>query len=350
MDFLTTPLLAIEEYNQALNSLKNYTMPVNISGPSDSQKVHLTYSICEHLKCKGIFIAYNEMHARKLYEDFTFFADESVVFFPAKEIMLYDVEAKSYDAIFQRIKALDRILSGKYRFIVTSVEAISQKLVPRDLFLECTLSFKIGDKIQLGELSQKLVTIGYERVEVVEGKGQFAIRGGIIDIFSIASENAYRMELFDDEIDSIRSFDLMSQRSVEKLESMKVIPAREVIYTAEKRASIISSIKNELKEHIQKLGKKNNQEHGAQLVSKVEADIEKLKSDYYFPGLDRYIPFIIDTPSDLMQYAGDGNLIFVDELLRFKQRSDNVVMEYMESCKSFMEKGGLLPKMCRSTF
>ncbi|MCX7922230.1 MAG: transcription-repair coupling factor [Clostridia bacterium] len=350
MNYLSNPLLEIKEYNDLLSSLKKNITPVSITGPSDSQKVHISYSICKHLNCKGMFIAFNEMQARKVFEDFSFFAGEDVLFLPAKEIMLHEVEARSYDSVFQRIKAIDRLVDGRYKFIVTSAEAFSQKMVSRELYYNHILSFNLGGRVKLDLLSQSLVTMGYERVHAVEGKGQFAIRGGIIDIFSPGSDYAVRIELFDDEIDSIRKLDIISQRSVDKIDSIKVLPAREVIYSPDKRDSIIEKISSDLMEHVQKVANKNNAEYVRNLRDKIESDIERFKNDYYFPGMDRYIPYIIDEPQDITGYLDKNTVVFVDEQVRVVQRIENILMEHHEACKALIEKAHMLPQSMETYF
>ncbi|MCR4436430.1 MAG: transcription-repair coupling factor [Clostridiales bacterium] len=343
MNFLTDPLLEIKEYNQILNFIKTGNTPVGIEGPSDSQKAHIAYGLCQHLKRRGIFIAFNEIQARKMYEDFSFFFGDDVLLYSSKEVMLYDIEAKSYEAVFQRLNALDRIVEGKYRFIVTSIEAAAQKLIPKDEFSGCILNFTLDGTADLTAVAQSLTAMGYERVDTVEGMGQFAVRGGIIDIFPVNSEFALRMELFGDEIDSIRRFDIMTQRSVDRLENVRVIPAREVIYPVEKRDAIIRHIKNDLGEYIEKIRGRSRPERIRQVREKVEADVERLENDYYFPGIDRYIPYIIDRPVGITDYVDKDVLVFLDESARQRQRLETMSQEHLETCKSLMEKGHLLP-------
>ena len=172
------------------------------------------------------------------------------VFVSNKEIIYYDVEAKSNDEIFRRITILDKMLEKKYQFIVTSFEAISHKIIPKELFCKNILSFECGSREELGIIIKKLINMGYERTDIVEGKGQFAIRGGILDIFSVDRENPLRIEMFDDEIDSIRLFDTLSQRSIDKLEKVKVLPAKEIIYSNDKRKGIVERIKEDLDKYI----------------------------------------------------------------------------------------------------
>jgi len=342
-DYIIEPLLESKDYK---NIIENITKEfhISINGPSESQRAHISYAICSHLNSKGIFIAYNDLQARKIYEDFSYFFDKDVILFSSKEIMLHDVEAKSYDAVYDRITALDRILKSDYRFIVISAEAICQKLIDRELFKSSCLNFDQDSRIDLTFLIHKLVSIGYERVTTVEGKGQFAVRGGIIDIFPVNSENAYRIELFDDEIDSIRTFDVLSQRSVERTESIEILPAREMLYDRSELDGIISRIQNDLTAQKEKIDKNVQQDYLIKLDEKISHDIEKFKENFYFPGMDKYIPYIIQKPALITDYIAEENtIVFIDEPKRFQQRIENILNENAEMCKSLLEKGQLLP-------
>ena len=334
---LIDPLLEIDEYRRILASAENYTGPVSITGPSDSQKAHLCHALCRHSGKQGIFIAFNEMQARKLYEDFSFFSGEEVLFFPSREVMLYDVEAKSYDAAYQRLRVLDRLLRKDYSFVVTSAEAVSHRLITPDQFCRHIVDIALGMRLDLEGLTEKLVDMAYERVEVVERTGQFAIRGGIVDIFSIDSEYAARIELFDDEVDSIRRFNVNTQRSVDRLESVRIIPAREAIYPRERMEEIIRAVKSDLAG----LRKKPSG-----LGQKIEADVDRIREEHYFPGIDRFIPYIMNERICITDYAGEDTLFFADEPLRLKQRLENILLEHDEICRGLMEKGQLLPQSC----
>ncbi len=336
IEHLVSPLLELDEYGEILKDTNemNIKRPLNITGPSDSQKAHLCHALCLHSQRKGIFIAFNEMQARRYFEDFSFFLGDDAVFFPSKEIMFHDVEAKSNEALFERIKALDRIVRGDYRIVVSSVEAVVHKMIPPSLFQDSILEITEGATIDLEAFTRQLVMMAYERVDIVETAGQFAIRGGIIDIFSIDGDFAARVELFGDEVDSIRQFDTNTQRSVGKLKSVRIIPAREVIYPQDKMDQIRHKVSVDLK----KQGKGSSG-----LAQKINGDMERIQEAHYFPGIDRYIPYIIDDPHCLTDFAGDDVLVFMDEPARQKQRLDNLLLEQYEICRGLMEKEQLLP-------
>ena len=343
MNLFTDPLLKLKEYNTLLSAIKGNMGAVSVIGPSDSQKVHLIYSLCTHAKTRGLFITYNEMQARRVFDDFSLFLGEDVLYLPPKETMLYNVEARSNDIIYQRVKTLLRCMHGDYKMLVVSAEALVQMISPMDIFSNGIISFNIGTQIELDELISKLILYGYERVELVEGKAQFAIRGGIIDIFSINEEQPLRIELFDTEVDSIRYFDATTQRSTQAIDQCQISPARDVVYKQGTKGDIISKINKDLSEYVKHLNKKGNSDISSNIVKRVNEDIEKINTNHYFAGIDRYLPYILENPASILDYI-DSNVIAVfDETIRIEQRIENLVLEQDELSKSMLEKGAMLP-------
>ncbi len=350
MNLFADPLLKLNEYNTLLEAVNNNLGPVSVIGPSDSQKVHIVYSMLTHMNVKGLFVTYNEMQARRAFEDFQLFLGDDVIYFPTKETMLYSVEAKSNDIIYQRVKTLLRCLNGDYKVMVLPAEALIQMISPKDLFLGGVINIELGNQVKLEELVSKLVLYGYERVEVVEGKAQFAIRGGIIDIFTINSEHPLRIELFDTEVDSIRYFDEATQRSTNSADTCTIAPVRDVVYDDGSKDTIIAKILKDLKDYTNKLGKKSGSEEvAANIVKRVNEDVDSLKEHHYFAGIDRYLPYILEKPRSVMNYISDDVVVTLDETIRISQRIENVELEQEELAKSLLEKGTLLPRGARWT-
>ncbi len=343
MNLFADPLLKLKEYKELLEALNADRGPVSVIGPSDSQKVHIVYSLLTHINSKGIYITYNEMQARRAYEDFQLFLGEEAVYFPAKETMLYNVEARSNDLVYQRVKTLLRCIDGEYKVLVLPAEALIQMISPLELFKNGIISMRLGEQVELDDIVSKLVLNGYERVEVVEGKAQFAVRGGIIDVFSISEEHPLRIELFDTEVDSIRYFDEATQRSTNSVDSCTIAPARDVVYEQSNKAEVVSKIKKDLKDYVNKLNKKGNSEAANNITARVNEDIDSLLEHHYFAGIDRYLPYIIERPQTILDYVNKDPLIILDETLRITQRIENVVLEQEELAKSLLEKGTMLP-------
>ncbi len=340
MKSFINPLFDMDIFNEILSSIKNYTMPISITGPSESQKVHLATALGYKLKCLVIYITFNDYQASKAFEDFSFLFGEEALYFPSRQLILHNIEAKTYDDVYARINALDRILNGDYSVLVTSAEALMNRLPDRDFFLESVVDISQGDRLNSRGILQKFAEMGYERVSVVEGKGQFTVRGGIIDIYSPSSEYAARIELFDDIVDSIRFFDVISQRSIENLKSLHIIPAREVIFKSSDKPLLAQKLSSELAKYVKTI---KNEENAKSIRERVSEDKEALMNSSYFPGIDRYIAIVLEKYSTLLDYVGHTSVVFIDEYYRVGQRVDNVMMEHEEISKSLLEKGSILP-------
>lgn len=338
-------LLESEKYREVVQKLNvaDKNIKINVNGASECQKAHFCSALINHTGLKGVFVAYNELEAKKIYEDFKHFLGEGVLFYPSREITLYDIEFKSYDLVFSRVTALDRICRKDYVLIVTSIEAILQKLPDPDLFIKESLQLKQGSKIDVTGIAPLFVEMGYSRESRVESKGTFSIRGGILDVFPVNCEQPCRIELFDDEIDTIRVFDPDTQRSENMLNDVVICPAREVLYKSEQREDIISSINRCLD-----MASKNMVEKGVEaddidrFKQKVNADIDKFYEQYYFAGIDKYIPVIFEEPCSIFDYLKDA-LVFMDELSMSKNRADNFIREINEISLALYDKHQLLP-------
>jgi transcription-repair coupling factor (superfamily II helicase) len=217
---------------------------------SDTQRHHLVYSIIEGAGKKALYVAANDLQARKAFQNLEGLFGEGVFYFPFREKMLYDVESKSRDQSFQRIECLGKMLENDYTVIVLSCESIIDYYMLPDLFKSYFISLKTGDTVNMEEIIHRLTVIGYEREEMVEAKGQFSIRGGIIDIFPVQQEKPVRIELFDIEIDSMRIFDAESQRSYQNIEQVCIFPAKEFVLTAEQVRQVAERLDTELTEYL----------------------------------------------------------------------------------------------------
>ena len=189
----------------------------------------------------------------------TFFTKDCA-YYPAKDILFYSADVHSMEMNRQRFLVLERLLKGETPIIVASAEALLDKYPPKEIFASFRLTLRTGEIVEIAELTRKLVRMGYERTELVESPGQFSLRGGILDIWSLTAEDAVRIEFWDDEIDSIRSMDAQSQRSVEKLEEASIFPMREMVYTEEQAVSAAERIEQEYRKVLKNLEQKGEAE------------------------------------------------------------------------------------------
>ncbi len=311
-----------KKFNSYIDDIKNKISPVMLSGLTDVAKVHFAYSTHFYTEKPICIVTYNELQAKKIVEDLKYFTD-NVFYFPKREIMVYDYIAENSDIAFERIKCLNNINSKKAKIVVTTIEAVTQKIVSKNDLYKNLLEFEQGKSINLDEIKQKLINLGYERNDIVESVNTYSIRGGILDI-AISDKQGIRIELWGDEIDSIRKFDITSQRSIEKLEKIKINPATEFVLTD----SIDKIIENILE---------NNDEN---IIS---SDIELLKEGEYLSKVDKYFNSFYKNSATLIDYLKDDYLIFLDEINKIKARSENVLKDNEMLIESLIEKKRIIP-------
>ena len=220
-------------------------MPIQINGCSESQFVHFVMSISKDVK-QRIIITHSEKRARQIAEDVAFF-DDNVYVYPAKDFIFYNADIHGNLLLKERMSAIRSLSHGDNITIVTTMNAFMDKLLPVDRLKSSTLSFKIGEEVDLEEVRSVLVRTGYEFFPQVEDKGQCAIRGSIIDIFPLESDNPYRIDLWDREIDNIKIFDVETQRTIENIKEVEIYPATEYMYTADEIKAGTDRIEKEFK-------------------------------------------------------------------------------------------------------
>ncbi|MBP5305313.1 MAG: hypothetical protein J6Z02_05640 [Lachnospiraceae bacterium] len=243
MNTLLQPLLDLTEYETAKECLLAKDTPVLLSGCIDSQKAHIMAGLGSDYKNR-VILTYNELKAKEIYEDLRLYLKD-VYLYPAKDVMFFSADVHGSAIVAKRLEVIKHILSGEPVTVVLSVEAAMDKILPLSYVKESIVSLTAGGQLDVDLLKKQLVALGYERVEEVMAKGQFAVRGGIIDIFPLSDETPVRIELWDDEIDTIRTFDVESQRSIEKTDSISIYPASEFILGSERKAKGIAKINKE---------------------------------------------------------------------------------------------------------
>ena len=225
MNSLTAPLKQLESLSKAIEKLNKETGVQLLTGCIDSQKTHLAYAIGRQFR-KKLIVTYSELKAKEIFEEYKLFGKE-VYLYPAKDFLFFhaDIQGKLLEE--QRLLALQALVEQEEVTIITTIDGCMGKVKPLQALKNQLLTIDMDSVIELDALKVLLADMGYERVGQVESKGQFAIRGGIVDIFSLTEDVPFRIELWDEEIDSIRSFDAESQRSIEMLDSIKIYPAKE---------------------------------------------------------------------------------------------------------------------------
>ena len=331
MNILVKSLEKSLKFNDFLEQLKNKKGPVEISGLTDVLNSEILTSALENLKRPVFLITYNEIQAQKLYKDLKFFTDK-VNFLPKKEIITYDYIAESKDLPYERIEILNKIYENQKTIIIASTETIKQKMISKKALYKDVINLKIGDRCDLEELKQRLINLGYQRFELIDGRGQFSIRGGIIDI-SLNETIGIRIELWGDEVDSIRNFNIISQRSIENKEKVKIYPAYEYILD-ESLEKVINNIKSNIYPEI--------------LAEKVESDIERISEGDYLNKIDRYFDSFYKEQETILDYISYDSIIFIDEFSKILARSKNIEEDNENIIKALIEKERITPESIKN--
>lgn len=227
MKAFLTPLQGLAEFEQIKEKSKTNRGILQVSGCMESQKSHLMYGL-SGIAPYRLILAEDERRAREIYEDYRFY-DRKVYSYPAKDLLFFQADIHGNLLIRQRMKVIKALLEEKELTVVTSIDGCMDFLESLEKIKEQLIHYESDSTVDTEQLKNQLVALGYERVGQVEMPGQFSVRGGIVDIYCLTEENPWRIELWGDEIDSIRSFDPESQRSLENLEELTIYPAVEHI-------------------------------------------------------------------------------------------------------------------------
>lgn len=335
------PLSELAGIEQLKKDFEVTGQPVMISGCIDTQKIHLVHAAVNDYRFR-LIITGDEAKAREMQEDSRFF-DKSSIYYPAKDFIFYSADVHGNQLAGERLRCIQKIIAAQDNktniTVITTIDGCVDMLMPLQRYRYNIIHFKNSDIIDTEKLISKLVGIGYTRVPMIDGQGQFAVRGGIIDIFSYTDETPVRIELWDDEIDSIRFFDVESQRSVEKIQTYDVFPATEWILSEDEIDAGFEKVKDEVEKQLVTLGndkkKKTQQEMDAcNRLRHAYADFERTR-DY-----SKFILSFTDEIEGFTDYFPKDETVFVlDEPDRIMERMELISYEYEESMKNRLEGG-----------
>lgn len=340
MKGIIAPLLEDFVFNSIVDYINKDTFPMSIKGIADTQKAHLIFGLYETILKPCLVIASNDMEAQRVYNDLNHFQPGIAEYFPAKEVVFYDVDAMSNELIGKRLRVIERLVKNEKLIIVTTPDAYVQKLPPLHLLKNSVFSIKIGDEVKLSEIQKRLVQNGYERVDSVDGRGQFAVRGGIIDFYSFSNPFAYRIELFGDNVDSIRKFDVISQRSIEEEREIKIFPVSEFVFEDDKLENSLKNIRKALEITLKE--NRLSKEQKAVLEEKINEDIEKLEETKRLMNIDRYFTHFYEEWETIADYLGSQKIFFLDSY-KVLNKLETTYKEFDETYKWLLEKGTILP-------
>ena len=345
MRALLAPLEELAEYEEMKQALAKEKAAVSLSGCVDSEKLHIIYGLGDGFRYK-IIATYSDIKAKELYEDYKFY-DRNVTLYPAKDLIFFQADIHGNQLVMERMKCLRRLLEGRPVTVITTYDALMAPQIPMEVFRRHVISIDKRTPVVESELAARLVELGYEKNYQVEAPGQFSIRGGIIDIFDLTEENPYRIELWGEDVESIRSFDILSQRSIEKLESITIYPATEMILTTEELHAGLKKIKAEAKEQAGKLRKEMKTEEAYRIESQVKELAEQLVElgvSRNTVNLESYVRYFYPELSTFLEcFDKERTCVFLDEPMRMKEHTSAIELEFRESMAHRAQKGYILP-------
>ncbi|MUK88069.1 transcription-repair coupling factor [Ornithinibacillus sp. L9] len=324
-----------EDIQSILTGISNGMKEQLVAGLSGSARSLLVSLIEESTNKPVLLVTFQLVQAQALYDDLAaFMGDEHVHLYPVNELIASEIAISSPELRSQRIEALTEWTNKKSGILIAPVAALKRILPPTSYLEKYQLDFSVGEEINMESYLSSLVDMGYERASMVTTPGEFSRRGGIIDIYPVTEENPIRIELFDEEIDSIRYFDAETQRSLDKKESIVIGPATELLL---KDGDILSGAERLESALANTLKTKKSTEAKEMLVEEIEHDISRLRNLEHFPEMYKYIGFLYDNPASLLDYLPSNGLIILDEMSRIQETATNLDMEEAEWYSSLLE-------------
>ena len=323
MKALAKILPRMKKFEEYIEDVKKANFPISLSGLSDSQKAHFIYATQFYSEKPIVVLTYNEIELKKLAEDLKFFTESEITIFPKREIVYYDIDTMNKETSMDRLAVYAKLYNSNTDIILTTIEAIMQKTIQKGELFSSVVQLEVGKELNLDEIKERLTDIGYERVDMVEGRGQFSVRGGIIDIFPLTTKNPVRVEFWGDEIDSIRYFDVISQRSIDTIQQVSIFPVEEFL------------VKNS---ELEKIAKKILKKY----PNAIE-DVEAIKNGNYLNKVEKYFEFFYEKTASLFDYLSKDTIIFVDEPSRIKSKCQAIEFENKEIIEQYIEKYHITP-------
>ncbi len=342
----------LSAFDSNTNAKPGHAQVVGLAGAAKSL---LLARLFQRREAQMLLVTHHAEQAQRMLDDLRHFGipDNQLFLLPASESRWLSNDVTDFRALGERISALSALASGEPCVIVGTAEGVFQKTAPPSDIIEHSVTLKAGDMLDLRHVLPQLTEMGYEAETTVARQGQFSKRGGILDIFPSTVEAPIRIELFGDDIESIRSFDVSSQRSTGKLNEVTILPMREVRLTTERINRAIVGIRAALQARKMELAKKGNRAAFDLLNDTIEDDVARIQNGVYFSGMEDYLPFLVpdeicaldylmSRETDLSLIPHPSSLVVVDEPGQIIAHAERLAKELGDSRERRFERGELL--------
>ncbi len=364
-EIFANPLVELAEYTDMKRDLMQGRGPTQICGVTDSQKVHVMHELSDG-KAWKLIVTHDETRARELFDDFSYFCKNTWLY-PARDLLFYSSDIHGNLLTRQRMQVFKHLLEDEGGVVVTTVDGLMDHLLPLSMVQDRCLAVAAGEILDVDNMKEILTDMGYERMGQVDGMGQFSIRGGIIDIYPLTEDLPVRIEMWDDEVDSIRTFDPESQRSIAQLDEVMIYPAAELVLDHDRLLAGAERIAKEGKKQEALFREAGKHEEAHRIKLSVSELCEGIREGFDVQNLDGYIQYFCEETVSFLDYMKDagkrasgadetglkagprtgnrtgGLAIFLDEPLRLQEKAEVVETEFRESMMHRLEKGYLLP-------
>lgn len=341
METLRAPVMASEDFQKIEEAVIERDTPVAVYGVDDLGRALMASALGR--KCKRrLIITYSEEQAKRLYENYRFF-DKQVYLYPAKDALFYSADVHSNTIVRRRLEILRQFAEGQSITVILTVDALLDKLPALSELKSNRYLISKDSTVHMTALKRRLSELGYEKKDWVDTPGQFAVRGGIIDIFPLTEDCPYRIELFGDDVDSIRSFDVESQRSIENVQDLLIYPASEMVLSEERLSRGLKALTKEHKAFAAKLKAERKTESYARINREIAQIKEALTEFHGAMGVDSLIEYFYENTVSFLDYFKEDSMVFIDDNAKVRERGKQCYQEFAVSMESRLEGGYILP-------
>lgn len=345
MKALLAPITEMAEYGKMKTTLARRAGALAVTGCSESAKTNIIYALSEEKRVR-LIVTYSDRRAQELYEDYLFY-DRNTCLFPAKDMIFFEADINGNQLTKQRLRCFRRLIERRPMTMVTTWNALMLPCVDPKVVKENVVSITKNGTLDIKKIAKQLVKLGYEKRDQVENQGEFAIRGGIIDIFDLTEDNPYRIELWGDDVDSIRSFDVDSQRSIMQLELISIYPATELILDDDQLNDGLNKIEQECKDYSEKLRAEFKTEEAAKIrrhVSEIREQLIELGMSRTSVNLESYVGYFYSDLKPIISYFDkEKSSVFIDEPAHVAEHAKATEEEFRMSLSHRIENGYALP-------
>ncbi|MBM7650299.1 transcription-repair coupling factor (superfamily II helicase) [Bacillus ectoiniformans] len=340
MDTLQDILLQNEDTQSILNGISGGLKEQLAAGLSGSSRSLFIAAAYKQTNKPIMVITYNLLQAQKLYDDLLqFVAEDDVYLYAANELIAAEMSIASPELRAQRIEVLNHMVNHQNGIYIVPISGVRKLLPPKSQWKSLQKTFTAGEEIDLDETINELVQMGYQRSDMVYAPGEFSLRGGILDIYPLTLSDPIRIELFDTEIDSIRSFSIENQRSLENRSSVLISPVSETPYGASELVTLSQRLEAALSNSLDKV---KNAESQKILSQNINQEIERMKNGQMIDGLSKYTAMMYENPMNLVDYLSEDGLVFFDEISRIREINDSLEQEEAEWYTALLEEGKIV--------